>query len=368
MTFYNVQEKFKDFNFQSFFNNVTSERIEDILSKNYINEEDFLCLLSQEGENYLEEMAQKANKITLSNFGKAVSLYTPVYISNYCENKCLYCGYNTENKINRKKLTLEEMEEEAINIHKTGLRHIIILTGESRFHSPVSYIKDCVKIMKKYFSSISIEIYPLEEQEYRELVEAGVDGLTIYQETYDMEIYDKIHLSGPKKNYRYRLETPERACRAGIRGIGVGALYGLGDWRKEAYFSGIHAKFIQDNFPAMEINMSVPRIRPCSGSLIDLNEITEKNLVQIMLAFKIFLPRAGINLTTRESAEFRDNLIPLGVTKISAGVSTEVGGHTKEEDKGDGQFEIADGRNVKEIKGMLSSKGYCPVLKDWEPI
>ena len=320
-----------------------------------------------EKENFLEEMAQKATKITLSNFGKAVSLYTPIYISNYCENKCVYCSYNTENEIKRKKLTLEEIEAEAISIHKTGLRHIIILTGESRFYSPLSYIKDCVRIMKKYFSSISIEIYPLEEDEYRELVEVGVDGLTIYQETYDMKIYDKIHLAGPKKNYRYRLETPERACRAGIRGIGVGALYGLSDWRKEAYSSGLHAKFIQDKFPAMEINMSIPRIRPHSGSRIDLNEITEKNVVQIMLAFKLFLPRAGINITTRESAEFRNNLIPLGVTKISAGVSTEIGGHTKE-DKGDGQFEIADTRNVKEIKSMLLSKGYCPVLKDWEPI
>ncbi|GKU23262.1 2-iminoacetate synthase ThiH [Clostridium folliculivorans] len=367
MSFYDIAKEVQDYKFDGFLNNVTEDRIMNILKKDRISKEDFLCLLSPVAEKFLETMAQKAHNLTMSNFGKSVVLYTPLYISNYCVNRCAYCSYNLNNNINRQKLTMDEIEKECKIIYESGLRHVILLTGESRFHSPVSYIKDAVKIMKKYFNSIAIEIYPLDEDEYRELVEAGVDALTIYQETYNMEVYDKIHLGGPKKDYKFRLETPERACKAGIRGIGVGALYGLTDWRKEAYLSGLHAKYIEDNFPHMEMNISIPRIRPHAGSFTDLHEISDRNLVQIMLASKLFLPRAGINMTTRESAEFRDNLIPLGVTKMSAGVSTEIGGHTKEkENKGDGQFEISDTRTVEEIKIMLSSKGYCAVLKDWE--
>ncbi|AJA49401.1 2-iminoacetate synthase [Clostridium pasteurianum DSM 525 = ATCC 6013] len=367
MSFFDVAARLQDYDFDSFFNSVTKEQIEYILSKDTLSKEDFMCLLSPAAEDYIEVMAQKAHKIAINNFGRSVTLYTPIYIANYCVNKCAYCGYNVENDVHRKKLTMEEIEKEAQAIYASGLRHIILLTGESRFHSPVSYIKDAVKLLKKYFSSICIEIYPLEENEYRELIEAGVDSLTIYQETYNMKKYDEIHLAGPKKNYRYRVETPERAARAGVRGMGVGALYGLDSWRKEAYFSGLHARYIQDMFPYMEISMSVPRIRPHAGSFTDIKDVTDKNLVQIMLAFKIFLKRSGINVTTRESAELRDNLIPLGVTKISAGVSTEVGGHScKTEDQGEKQFEISDKRSVGEIREMLKSNGYCPVMKDWE--
>ncbi len=365
MSYYDICTKLQHFDFEEFHKNVSKERVEEVLEKDFLCEEDFLVLLSPVAENYLEQMAQKANQITLRNFGKTVLLYAPIYISNYCENKCAYCGYNVENHIARKKLSLEEVEEEAKALRATGIKHIIVLTGESRFHSSVQYIKDSIKIMKKYFDSIAIEIYPLEEEEYRLLVDSGVDSLTIYQETYNPIKYDEIHLAGPKKVYRYRLETPERAARAGIRGMGVGALYGLDNWRREAYFSGLHAKYIQDNFPHMEISMSVPRIRPHAGSFTDIYDVTDKNLVQIMLAFKIFLPRAGINVTTRETAEMRDNLLPLGVTKMSAGVSTEIGGYSSIE-KGEKQFEIADNRSVDEIKSMLISKGYCPICKDWE--
>ncbi|WP_127836773.1 2-iminoacetate synthase ThiH [Clostridium prolinivorans] len=369
MSFYDICKELQNFDFKNFLDTVTEDKIINVLSKDYLSNEDFLCLLSPAAENFIEIMAQKVHKQSLNNFGKAVLLYTPIYISNYCVNKCIYCGYNVENKIKRKKLTLEELEEEAKNIQATGLKHVMLLTGESRFHSPISYIKDSVKILKKYFSSITIEIYPLEEKEYIELVECGVDGLTIYQETYDMDIYDKVHLSGPKKDFKFRIETPERACRAGIRTLGVGALYGLSDWRKEAFFSGLHAKYIEDNFPHMEMSMSVPRIRPHAGSFNDIQEITDKNMVQIMLAFKLFLPRAGINITTRESAKLRDNLIPLGVTKMSAGVSTAVGGHsTSIEDTGEAQFEVSDKRSVEEIKAMLESKGYCAIFKDWENV
>lgn len=365
MSFYNKISHYKEFDFEKFLHNVTENRIEKILNKDYIDEEDFLCLLSKKASNFLEKMAQKAKGISLRNFGRSVVLYTPMYLANYCENKCIYCSYNTENHIVRKKLTLEEVEKEAKAIYDTGLRHIIILTGESRYHTPVSYIKDCVKVIKKYFSSICIEVYALEEEEYAELVEAGVESFTMYQEVYNEKIYKQVHLQGPKKDYRYRLDAPERAAKAGMHSISVGALLGLDDWRREAFFSGLHVKYIQDNYPSIELTLSIPRIRPHVGGFNGIIEVSDKEAVQILLAYKIFIQRAGINITTRERAEFRDNLIPFGVTKISAGVSTEIGGHSKE-DKGESQFEIADNRSVNEVKKALLNMGYNPVFKDWQ--
>lgn len=365
MSFYDVCQSYKDFDFENFFSKITEEQIKNIINKDKIDRFEFLALLSEKAEKYIEEMAQKVHNISLKNFGKSIVIYTPMYVANFCVNKCAYCGYNVENHIARKKLTLEEVEEEAKSIYELGFRHIILLTGESRFHTPVSYIKDCVKVLKKYFSSICIEIYSLEEEEYRELVEAGVDGLTMYQETYNEEVYDKVHLAGPKKDYRYRLETPERACKAKIYSLGIGPLYGLWDWHKEAFFAGLHAEYIQENFPDIEISLAVPRIRPHAGSFTDIQDVTDKNMVQIMLAYKLFIHRAGINITTRDNAKLRDNLIPLGVTKMSAGVSTEVGGHSQE-NKGEKQFDTSDKRNLEGIKKAILSKGYCPVLKDWE--
>lgn len=364
MGFYKIVESYRNFDFEGYFNKVTDSQIENVLLKDRINEEDFLALLSPKAEKYLEAMAQTAQDISLRNFGRSIVLYTPIYIANYCSNKCAYCGYNVENHIARKKLTYEEVEKEAKAIAETGLKHIIVLTGESEYYSPVSYIKECVKILKKYFSSICIEIYPLKEEQYRELIEAGVDSITIYQEVYNEEVYDKVHISGPKKDYRYRLETADRACRANIHSLGIGALLGLYKWRNEAFFTGLHAAYIQDTYPEVEMTLSVPRIRPHAGSFTEIYDVNDKNIVQVALAYKIFIQRAGINITTRERAEFRDNFIPLGVTKMSAGVSTEVGGHSSG-DKGERQFDIADGRNVEEIKRVIMSKGYNPVLKDW---
>lgn len=367
MSFYEKIKTYDNFDFDNYFEGVTDNQIESALAKDRINEEDFLALLSPKAEKYLEVMAQKAQDITLRNFGKSIVLYTPMYLANYCENKCAYCGYNVENKIARKKLNFEEVEKEAKSIAATGLKHIIILTGESSYHTPVSYIKECVKIIKKYFSSICIEIYPLDEKDYVELIEAGVDSLTIYQETYNEEVYDKVHLSGPKKDYRYRLETPERACRAKIHSLGLSALLGLHKWRNDAFFSGIHAAYIQNQYPEIEISMGIPRIRPHAGSFVDIYEVTDRNIVQAALAYKIFMPRVGINVTTRERADFRDNFIPLCATKMSAGVCTEVGGHATD-DKGEGQFDIADDRSVEEMKETIKKRGYNPVFKDWEPI
>lgn len=367
MSFYDKVKEFENFDFEAYFNSVTEEKIEYILAKNRITEEDFLHLLSPKAEHYLEEMAQIANNISLRQFGRTILLYTPMYLSNYCVNKCLYCGYNLENGIRRKKLTLKEVEEEGKTIYEMGYRHILILTGESRKHSPISYIKDCVKVLKKYFSSIAIEIYPLEEKEYRELIDSGVDSLTLYQEVYNEETYKKVHVAGPKSNYIYRLDAPERAAKAKINSLGIGALLGLDDWRREAFFTGLHGKYIEKNYPDVELTLSTPRIRPHAGSFKYIKEVTDKNIVQAMLAYKIFIQRAGINITTRERSEFRDNLIPLGVTKMSASVSTEVGGHSNK-DKGDKQFEIDDSRSLEDIRNSIRSKGYQPIFKDWEPI
>lgn len=367
MSFYHTVKSLAGFDFASFFDNVDSKRVKSALYNHRLSEEDFLCLLSPSAGDFLEEMAQKAHSIALNHFGRTVLLYTPIYLANYCVNKCTYCGFNAGNGMERKKLDLEEVESEARTVHALGFRHIIILTGESRLHTPVSYIRDCVLLLKKYFSSISIEIYPLEEWEYRYLIEAGVDGLTIYQEVYTRATYAKVHPAGPKSNYRYRLEAVDRAARAGIHSVSVGALLGLDDWRREAFFTGIHGKYIQDYYPGVELTLSAPRIRPHAGIDAAVLEITDKNLVQALLAYKIFLQRAGINITTRERAELRDNLIPLGVTKMSAAVSTRVGGHSNQR-KSESQFEIADERSVEETLKAIRLKGYNPIFKDWEPL
>lgn len=363
MGFYEVRRNYDNFDFEGFFQQVAAESIQKTIAKNRLAALDYLALLSPRAEMYLEEMAQKAHRLTVQHFGRVVFFYTPMYLSNYCVNHCVYCGFQVHNKLERKKLTLAEVEQEAETIAATGLKHILILTGESRRESSVSYIKECVKVLKRYFTSISIEIYPLEEKEYAELISAGVDGLTIYQEVYDEEEYAKLHPAGPKKGYRFRLEAPERACRAGIRTVNVGALLGLGQWRTEAFFTGLHADYLQNAFPAVEVSISPPRIRPQLGGFQPRFEVTDKNLVQYMLAFRLYMPRGGITISTRERAELRDRLVKLGATKMSAGSCTAVGGRS--DHNSTGQFEISDERDVAEMAGMLYAQGYQPVYKDW---
>jgi 2-iminoacetate synthase len=363
MSFADKLLKYQEFPFASYLAGVTGADIERTLAKEALVERDFLNLLSEQAVPYLERMAQKAHQLTVQNFGRVILLYTPLYLANYCVNQCAYCGFNVTNRITRKKLTLEEVEKEARAIAQTGLRHILILTGESRQHTPVSYIEDCVRVLKNYFDSISIEIYPLTEEEYGQLVAAGVDGLTLYQEVYDPITYDEIHLAGPKKDYRFRLAAPERACRARMRAVNIGALLGLQDWRKEAFFTGLHAAYLQDKYLDTEISVSLPRLRPHVGNFAPRSVVSDRDLVQILLALRLFLPRAGITISTRERAEFRDNLLPLGVTKMSAGSCTSVGGHLEEATEG--QFDIADQRSVREMHAMLVSRGYQPLYKDW---
>jgi len=349
MSFYVIYQQYKDCSFKQ------------------LPSQDLTKLLSPEAEKSLEEMAQKAKALTLENFGKAIALYTPLYLSNYCENECLYCGFNTRNKIPRKKLKINELKKEAEFIAKTGLQHILILSGESRKLTPLSYIKECLQILRKFFSSISIEIYPLTESEYKELIQEGVDGLTIYQEVYDQDSYKKLHLKGPKQDYRFRLDAPERAACASMRTINIGSLLGLAPWPKEAFLMLRHAKYLQDKYPEAEISISIPRVKPQFNNFPVPYEVSDKNIVQIITAARIFMPRLGITLSTRESDCLRDNLVSLGITKMSAGSTTAVGGHTlaKEYIKNSIQFEISDKRDVNQIKKMLLEKGYQPVLKDW---
>lgn len=367
MNFYDLCKQYKNFGSENPLDNFTDQDIQRALDSENLTVHQFYSLLSSRVVKFLEQMAQRANKTTLQYFGKAIQLYTPIYLSSYCKNECLYCGFNVKNKIQRKKLSLEELEKEAQFIANTGLQHVLILTGSSREQSPVLYIEDCVRVLKKYFSSISIEIYSLDSKEYKDLVGLGVDGLTIYQEVYDEKAYEDVHISGPKKDYLFRLDAPQRAAAQGMRVINIGVLLGLAKWQDEILALGVHAKYLQDKFSDAEISISVPRLRPHSGAFKPFCCVTDKEIVQIILALRIFLPRLGMTISTRESASFREHLLGLGVTRMSAGSTTAVGGHTAigDENVDSSQFEISDNRSVKEIRELLVSKGYQPVLKDW---
>ena len=362
--FIDIVNQYRDFDFNEFYNSVTENNVLQVIGRRKLSYPDYLTLLSPAAESCLEEMAQAAHEITIRQFGRTILLYTPLYLSNFCENRCVYCSFNNDNTIKRKQLSFKEIEQEAKVIAETGLKHILILTGSARNKATVQYLEESIIILKKYFSSISIEIYPMEESEYVRLIDAGVDNLTIYQETYNQVLYKQLHPSGPKRDYEFRLNTPERACRAGIRSVNIGALLGLDDFRSECFISGIHAEYLQSKYPSIEIAMSFPRMRPFQGNNISVKTVSDKNLIQVILALRLFLHRAGISISTRESAELRDNLIPLGTTKMSAGSKTSVGGYQKEDEET--QFEIDDRRTVEEVKNAIYKKGYQPVFKDWQ--
>lgn len=368
MSFYNVVERYKDFNFGEFFAEVADRDIERILQKDKLSDMDFLMLLSEKATTYLEPMAKKAQQLTVQYFGRTIQLFIPLYISNYCSNECTYCGFNLKNSIKRRKLTLKEVELEAQAIAKTGLQHLLLLTGEAHQVTPVSYLVDVVLCLKKYFASVSIEIFPMDEVEYRSLKEAGVDGLTLYQEVYDQNIYKSVHLAGQKSNYHYRLDAPERGAKAGFRNVNIGCLLGLGEQRSEAFFTGLHGRYIEDNFLETEVAFSLPRFNPAEGDFTPPFTVDDTTFVQFLCAFRLFLPRAGISVSTRESAAFRDNLIPLGVTRFSAGSCTGVGGYANEDSSQTPQFEITDERSVEEVAAAIVKHGYQPVYKDWDLI
>jgi 2-iminoacetate synthase len=367
MSFLDIVKKYDQIGLEKILSSVNAEQVKLVLAKDVLDSNDFLKLLSPAAVSCLEEMAQKAQAISLRNFGKTIQLYTPLYVSDFCDNHCLYCGYNANVKIQRKKLNLEEVEQAAKRISDTGLRHILLLTGGSESMSPLSYICDCVKVLKKYFSSIAIEVYPLREDGYSQLIGAGVDGITVYQETYNRDIYDYVHPRGPKRDYFFRLDTPERALRQNVRTVNIGALLGLNNFRFDGFFTGIHAKYLQDKFTFAEISVSVPRIRHTASGYIPIFDVTDKDVAQLAMAIRIFLPRVGMVLSTRENQKFRDNMLKLGVTRMSAQSATSVEGWLPDKTEGEKleQFSVSDKRTVKEITRFLKDKGYQPVFKDW---
>lgn len=345
----------------------TSKDVSNTLKKDHIDIEDFKALLSPAAEVFLEPMAQKAKMETAKHFGNSVCLFTPLYIANYCENYCVYCGFNCHNKIHRGKLTLEEIDHELQTIAKTGLKEILLLTGECRSQSDVTYIGEAVKLSRKYFTNVGIEIYPLNSDEYAYLQKCGADFVSVYQETYDTDKYEEMHISGTKRIYPYRFNAQERALLGGMRGVAFGSLLGLGNFRKDAFAAGMHAYLIQKKYPHAEISFSFPRLRPyINNAENNPNDVHETQLLQVMLAYRLFMPFAGMTISTRERAGFRDNVIGLAATKISAGVSVGVGGHDDEVGtKGDEQFEISDPRSVDEVHNMIVKKGLQPVYTDY---
>ncbi|MFI5182471.1 MAG: 2-iminoacetate synthase ThiH [Thermoanaerobaculia bacterium] len=346
---------------------VAAPDVERALAGPFVSPDGFRALLSPAAGPVLERAAGCAHALTVQHFGRVILLYTPLYLSNFCGNACRYCGFAAANPIKRSRLTMPEVEEEARLIGAMGFHHVLVLTGDSRMMSPVEYIGDCVEILRNHFSSIAIEVYALETAEYAQLVDAGVDSLTIYQETYDRGRYAEVHPGGPKRNYRFRLEAPERACKAGVRSVNLGVLLGLGDWRRDVFLLGLHADYLQRLHPDVEVSISLPRLRPHRGSFEPECEVTDREFASALVALRLFLPRVGITISTRESATLRDHLIPLGVTTMSAGSSTSVRGHLDPSAEPP-QFDISDRRDVPAVRRAIEAAGYKAIFKDWQPL
>lgn len=335
--------------------------------------EDFKALLSPAAEPFLEQMAQRARMETSKHFGNTVYLFTPLYIANYCENYCVYCGFNCYNDIHRMKLTPEQIEHEMQVIASSGMEEILILTGESRVQSDVKYIGEACKLARKYFRMVGLEIYPVNTDEYRYLHECGADYVTVFQESYDIVAYEKLHLMGHKRVWPYRFDAQERALRGGMRGIGFSALLGLSDFRKDALASALHVYYLQRKYPQAEMSLSCPRLRPIiNNEKINPQDVHEKQLCQILCAYRIFMPFVGITVSSRESAAFRNGIVRICATKVSAGVSTGIGDHESKYtgrdsggDQGDEQFEINDGRSLQKMYDDITDEGLQPVLNDY---
>jgi 2-iminoacetate synthase len=364
----------------------------DALGKSKLSLADFACLISPAASELLELMGNRAHVLALQRFGKVIRLFAPLYLSNECINNCKYCGFSRDNPILRVTLTVDDVLREAQALHEQGFRNILLVAGEHPKFVSGGYLKDCVSALHEAWPSISLEVGPMETNQYQPLVEAGADGLVVYQETYERGIYHEMHTAGPKRNFDWRLETPERAYTAGFRRIGIGALYGLADWRFEALSVAAHADYLLRNCWKAYLTISLPRLRPCAGEFQPLTHMTDRDLAQLVCAFRLMFPDVGLVLSTREPAKLRDGLIPLGITMMSAGSHTEPGGYTgagkeklhhtqrgrivelgasewasAESDlHATGQFEIADERSPGEVAELIRRLGYEPVWKDWD--
>lgn len=351
----------------------TARDVKNALDHETCTLEDFKALLSPAAEPFLEQMAQKARLETGKHFGNTVYLFTPLYIANYCENYCIYCGFNCYNHIKRMKLNMEQIEKEMQVIAASGMEEVLILTGESRSQSGVEYIGEACKLARKYFRMVGVEVYPLNTDEYKYLHECGVDYVTVFQETYDTVQYEKLHLQGHKRVWPYRFDSQERALRGGMRGVAFSALLGLSDFRKDALASALHVYYLQRKYPQAEMSLSCPRLRPIvNNDKINPLDVHERQLLQVLCAYRIFLPFVGITVSSRESAQFRNGVVKICATKISAGVSTGVGDHESkytgkesDEKEGDGQFIIDDGRSLDKMYQDMADEGLQPVLNDY---
>lgn len=351
----------------------TAKDVRTALQHETVTLEDFKALLSPAAESFLEQMAQRARIETSKHFGNTVYLFTPLYIANYCENYCVYCGFNCYNHIQRMKLTMEQIEREMKVIADSGMEEILILTGESRAMSNVEYIGQACKLARKYFRMVGVEIYPVNTDEYRYLHECGVDYVTVFQETYDTDKYETLHLLGHKRIWPYRFDSQERALMGGMRGVGFSALLGLSDFRKDALASALHVYYLQRKYPQAEMSLSCLRLRPIiNNGKINPLDVHEKQLCQVLCAYRIFMPFVGITVSSRESASFRNGIAKIAATKISAGVSTGIGDHESKysgeqsgEQEGDEQFEINDNRSLQAMYADMSKEGLQPVLNDY---
>jgi 2-iminoacetate synthase len=345
--------------------NKTIVDVELALSKEKRDLEDFKALISPAAEGYLEQMAQMSHRLTQKRFGKTVQMYIPMYLSNECQNICTYCGFSLTNKIPRKTLTDAEIIKEVEHIKSLGYDHILLVTGEANQTVGVNYLEHAIQLTRPYFSHISIEVQPLDKEEYDVLINAGVHTVLVYQETYHREDYKIHHPKGKKSNFNYRLETPDRLGEASIYKIGIGALLGLEDWRTDSFFTALHLNYLEQKFWQTKYSLSFPRLRPNAGGLEPKVEVTDKNLVQLICAYRLLNEELELSISTRESENFRNNIVKLGATIFSAESKTNPGGYVVDP-KSLEQFEISDERPTAEIDAMIRKQGYEPVYKDWD--
>lgn len=346
----------------------TADNVKTALSKQRLTPEDFMALLSTAAIPYLEEMAQKAHTVTRRHFGNTISIFTPVYFANYCDNYCIYCGFNSHNKIKRARLNDAELHQECQNIANTGIEEVLMLTGESPKMSDIRYIGNAVKIARQYFRAVGMEIYPVNSDDYKYLHECGADYVTVFQETYNPVKYETLHLAGNKRIFPYRFYSQERAILGGMRGVGFAALLGLDDYQKDAVATGMHAWLMQRNYPHAEISLSCPRLCPIiNNDKINPKDVDERRLVQIICAYRLFMPYACIVVSSRESAAFRNAIIKIAATKVSASVCVGIGGHLKKDgsEKGDEQFEITDSRPFDEMYTAIKTMGLQPITSEY---
>ncbi|MCG8574776.1 MAG: 2-iminoacetate synthase ThiH [Flavobacteriales bacterium] len=345
----------------------TSHDVEIALSSSKPNLEDFKALISPAAEPYLEQMAQKSHQLTLQRFGKTIQLYAPLYLSNECQNICTYCGFSLDVKIERKTLSDEEIMAEVKVLKSYGYDHVLIVTGEANKTVGVEYFKRAIRLLKPHFSHIALEVQPLDQHEYEELMEEGLNTVLVYQETYNRDNYKKHHPKGRKSNFDYRLETHDRLGKAGIYKMGVGVLIGLEDWRTDSFFAAAHLDYLERKYWRANYSISFPRLRPCAGGVELKSVMTDKQLVQLICAYRIFNQEVELSMSTRESETFRDNVIKFGITSISADSKTDPGGYANPNVNLE-QFEIHDKRTTQDFVQRIKDQGYDPVFKGWDSV